>query len=260
MEQIHTPPCLWMHHSFAPGIVTGGYYLSSKLASLAHGRTLLAFCRVTLIAVLVSVALSAAGRPISPDARGQVGALGFRWGTSAQDLKGVGARPIPNSPYAGSDLAAYLGVYDERDETFRATAILPGKKEPIHGHLGFFVDRKHGLHTVMFVVDKDFQSAADLWSIYQEIKNSIMQIRGAPLLMAEQNGFGNWTDRRLFDCLGANPFASWIAASDCRIEAMWITDTARLDLVTWSVNGSGAIALIESRWPALEELPLIAGE
>jgi hypothetical protein len=223
MEQIHKLTCPWMHHSFAPGIVTVGYYLSSKLASLARGPTLLAFCRVMLIAVLGSVALSAAGRPISSDARGQVGALGFRWGASAQDLKGVGARPMPNSPYAGSDLAAYLGVYDEGDEAFRATANLPGKKGPIYGHLGFFVDRKHGLHTVMFVVDKDFQSATDLWSYYQEIKNRIMQVRGAPVLIAEQNGFGNWTDRRLLDCLGENPFASWIAASDWRYNRIWCT-------------------------------------
>ncbi len=256
MEQIHKWPCLRMHHSFAPGIVTVGYYLSSKLASLARGSTLLAFCRVTVITVLASVALSAAGAPSSPDARDPVGALGFRWGAPAQDLKGVGARPIPNSPYAGSDLAAYFGVYDERDEVFRATANLPGRKEPIHGHVGLFVDRKHGLHTVMFVVDKDFQSAADLRFYYQELKNRIMQVRGAPVLIAEQNGFGNWTDRRLFDCLGENAYASWIVASDCRMEATWITDTARLNLVAWSVNGSGAIALIESLWPAPEELTL----
>ncbi|MGC1955271.1 MAG: hypothetical protein WA970_22380 [Gammaproteobacteria bacterium] len=260
MELLHKLSCQWMHHALAPGIVAVGYYLSSKLASLARGTMLLGFCRVTLIAVLASVAPSAAGGPISPDARGQVGALGFRWGASAQDLKGVGARPIPNSPYAGSDLGAYLGVFDERDEAFRATANLPGKKELLHGHLGFFVDRKHGLHTVIFVVNKDFQSAADLSLYYQEIKNFITQIRGAPVLIAEQNRSGNWTDRRFFDCLGENPFASWIVASDCRMEAMWITNTARLDLVAWGVNGSGAIALIESLWPAREELPLDVGQ
>jgi hypothetical protein len=256
MEQIHKWPCLRMHHSVAPGIVTVGYYLSSKLASLARGSTLLAFCRVTVITVLASVALSAAGAPSSPDARDQVGALGFRWGAPAQDLKGVGAQPIPNSPYAGSDLAAYFGVYGERDEVFRAAANLPGRKEPIHGHVGLFVDRKHGLHTVIFVIDKDFQSAADLRFYYQELKNRIMQARGTPVLIAEQNGFGNGTDRRLFDCLGENAYASWIVASDCRMEATWITDTARLNLVAWSVNGSGAIALIESLWPAPEELTL----
>jgi hypothetical protein len=259
MELRHKLPCQWKHNSFAPGIVTVGHYLSSKLAPLARGTLLLGFCRVTMIAVLASVALSAAGGSISPDARGQVGALGFRWGASAQDLKGVGARPIPNSAYAGSDLGVYLGVFDERDEAFRASANLPGKKEPIHGHLGLFVDRKHGLHTVMFVVDKDFQSAGDLWLHYEEIKNFITQIRGTPVLIAEQNRSGNWTDKRLFDCLGENPFASWIVASDCRMEAMWITNAARLDLVTWSVNGSGAIALIESLWPAPRELPLSVG-
>jgi hypothetical protein len=260
MELLHKFPCQWMHHSFAPGIVTVGYYLSSKLASLARGTTLLGFCRVTLIAALASVALSAAGGSIPRDARGQVGALGFQWGASAQDLKGVGARPIPNSPYAGSDLGVYLGVFGERDEAFRGTANLPGKTKPIHGHLGFFIDREHGLHTVMFVVDKDFQSTADLWLYYQEIKNFMTQIRGAPVLIAEQNRSGNWTDRHVFDCLGENPFASWIVASDCRMEAMWITNTARLDLVAWSVNGSGAIALIESLWPAPGELPLSVGQ
>jgi hypothetical protein len=260
MELRHKLPCQWTHHSFAPGIVTVGYYLSSKLGSLARGTPLLGLCRVTLIAVLASVALSAAGGPISPDARGQVGALGFRWGASAQDLKAVGARPIPNSPYAGSDLGVYLGVFGERDEAFRASANLPGKKEPIYGHLGFFVDRRHGLHTVMFVVDKDFQSASDLWLYYQEIKNFITQVRGAPVLIAERNRSGDWPGRRFFDCLGENPFASWIVASDCRMEATWITNTARLDLVTWSVNGSGAIALIESLWPAPAELPLSVGQ
>jgi hypothetical protein len=97
----------------------------------------------------------------------------------------------------------------------------------------------------MFVVDKDFQSAADLWLTYQEIKDGIMQVRGAPVI-ADQNRSGNWTDRSLFDCLGEDAFANRTVASDCRTQAMWITGTARLDLVAWVVNGSGAIALIES--------------
>ena len=252
MEQIHNQPCLWMRW-FTPGIVNLGHYLSSILVLLARGPTFLAFCRVTVLAVLASVAFSAAGGPISPDARGQVGALGFRWGTSAQDLKGVGARPIPNSPYTGPNSASLSA---EADEAFRATANLPGKKGAIYGHFDFFVDRKHGLHAVMFVVDKDFQSAADLWLYYQEIRDRIVQVRGTPVSISDQNGSGNRTDRRLFDCIGEIAFASRAVASDCRMDAVWITDTARLNLVAWGVNGSGAIALIESLSPAPEKLPL----
>jgi hypothetical protein len=255
MEPIHKLLCLWMH-SFAPGVVNLGHYLSSKVATLVRETTLLGFCRVTLTAVLASVALSAAGAPISSEARGQVGALGFRWGSSAQDLKGVGARPIPNSPYAGPNSATYLDLHDKVNEAFRAAASLPGQKGPIYGHFDFFVARKYGLHAVMFVVDKDFQSAADLWLYYQEIKDRIMQVRGDPVSIADQSGSGTRTDRRLFDCMGENAFASRTVASDCRTEAVWITNTARLELVAWGQNGSGAIALIESLSPVPKEFPL----
>jgi len=101
----------------------------------------------------------------------------------------------------------------------------------------------------MFVVDKDFQSAGDLRLYYKKIKDHLTQVRGAPVSIAQPIGSGNRTDGGLFDCIGEDAFASRTAAADCRMGATWITNAARLDLVAWAVNGSGAIAVIESRWP-----------
>jgi len=248
MELIHKLVCLRIHLSFAAGIVVVGNYLARRLASHATGAMPPAFWRAALIAVLASTTHSATGGPISPD-HDHVGALGFRWGASAQDLKSAGARPIPNLRYTRPNWGAYLSLSDEKDEAFRATANLPSKEGPIAGHLDFFVDREHGLRTVMFVVDKDFQSAADLRLYYKEMKDHLTQVRGAPVSIAEPIGSGNRTDRGLFDRLGEDAFASRTAASDCRMVATWITNAARLDLVAWAVDGSGAIALIESRSP-----------
>jgi hypothetical protein len=75
-----------------------------------------------------------------------------------------------------------------------------------------------------------------------------MQVRGAPVLIHDPIGPGNRTDRGFFDCLGEDVLASRTVASDCRTVTTWITNAARLDLVAWAVNGSGAIALIESPW------------
>ena len=248
MELIHKLACLRIHHSLPAGIVVVGKCLASRLASRASGAMLPAFWRAALMAVLASTALSATAGQISPG-HDHVGPLGFRWGTSAQDLKSAGARPIPNLRYTRPNWGTYLSLSNEKDEAFRATASLPGKEGLIDGHLDFFVDREHGLRTVMFVVDKDFQSAADLQLYYKEIKDHLVQVRGAPVSIAEPIGSGNPTDGGLFDCLGEEAFASRTAASDCRMGATWITNAARLDLVAWAVNGSGAIAVIESRWP-----------
>jgi hypothetical protein len=249
MEPIHKLARLRRHHSFAAGIVVVGNYLARRLASHASGAMLPGFWRAVLIAVLASTTLSATGGPLSPD-HNHVGALGFRWGASVQDLKSAGARPIPNLRYTRPNWGTCLSLYDEKDEAFRATASLPSNQGPIDGHLDFFVDRKHGLRTVMFVVDKDFQSAADLRLYYREIKDRLVDVRGDPASIGESIGSGNRTDGGLVDCLGEGfSLASRTAASDCRMVATWMTNAARLDLVAWAVNGSGAIALIESRWP-----------
>jgi len=247
MELIHKLICLRIHRSFAARIVAVGNHLASKLASRTRGAMLPEIWRVALIAVLASTTLSAVGGPIPPDSD-HGGALGFRWGATAQDLKSAGARPIPNLRYTRPNWGTYLTLFDEKNEVFRATATLPSKEGPIDGHLDFFVDRERGLRTLMFVVDKDFQSPADLRQYYREIKDHLMQVQGAPVSIAEPIGSGNRTDKDLFARLGKDSLASPTAASDSRMLATWKTNAGRLDLVAWAVNGSGAIALIESPW------------
>jgi hypothetical protein len=218
---------------------------TERFVGAAHAR--IALCRSILVAVFASVNLAAAGETISPDVRGRVGVLGFRWGASAQELEREGARHQPNSSFAG-------GEYYEMTQTPTAATKLLGERLA-QGRFSLLVDARGGLHTAVLSFDKNFDSAADLWLHYLAIKERIRAVYGAPKRATEQNGTGNWTDKNFFDCLGLNFGANWVTSSDCRLEASWFTDTGILSLVSRGEDGQGDIMLIELTWVVPEQSP-----